>query len=92
MYKKDLVLNDLQGLICHKTKPNTNKLNTDFFFFSYLYIYIPSNSFTFALWFKVSKLVIHFVFQLKYLLDLLSSKKDISWLTAYGNAMVCKFI
>ena len=22
MYEKDLALNDLQGLICHKTKPN----------------------------------------------------------------------
>ena len=24
MYKKDLALNDLQWLICHKTKPNQN--------------------------------------------------------------------
>ena len=25
MYKRDLVLNNLQGLICHKTKPNQTK-------------------------------------------------------------------
>ena len=27
-YKKDLALNNLPWLICHKTKPNTNKLLT----------------------------------------------------------------
>ena len=27
MYKEDLVLNNLQGLICHKTQPNQNKPN-----------------------------------------------------------------
>ena len=26
MYKKDLVLNNLQRLICHKTKPNQIKI------------------------------------------------------------------
>ena len=27
MYKEDLALNDLQGLMCHKTKPNQAKPN-----------------------------------------------------------------
>ena len=27
MYKEDLTLNNLQWLICHKTKPNQTKLN-----------------------------------------------------------------
>ena len=27
MYKKDLTLNNLQGLICYKTKPNQTKPN-----------------------------------------------------------------
>ena len=29
VYKEDLVLNDLQLLICHKTKPNQTKPMTD---------------------------------------------------------------
>ena len=32
MYKEDLALNNLQGLICHKTKPNQTIFN--------IYIYI----------------------------------------------------
>ena len=28
IYKKDLVLNNLQGLICYKTQPNPNNYNT----------------------------------------------------------------
>ena len=34
MYKEDLALNNLQWLICHKTKPNldiTNNFQTDLF-------------------------------------------------------------
>ena len=27
MFKEDLALNNLQWLICHKTKPNKTKLN-----------------------------------------------------------------
>ena len=28
MYKKDLALNNLQGLICYKTRPNTCRIYT----------------------------------------------------------------
>ena len=30
MYKQDLVLNNLQRLICHKTHPNNNYKNTQY--------------------------------------------------------------
>ena len=29
MYKKDVALNNLQGLICHKTKPNRQATNNN---------------------------------------------------------------
>ena len=29
MYKMDLALNNLQGLICHKTKPKSNQIKKD---------------------------------------------------------------
>ena len=35
IYKEDLALNDLQWLICQKTKPNQTKS-----YISYIYIYI----------------------------------------------------
>ena len=35
MYKQDLVLNDLQGLICHKTKPNQTKPNHIYLIYMY---------------------------------------------------------
>ena len=31
MYKVDLVLNNVQWLICHKNKPNLNDFHTDLF-------------------------------------------------------------
>ena len=32
MYKEDLVLNNLQGLICHKTQPNQTKPKIWYYF------------------------------------------------------------
>ena len=37
MYKEDLALNNLQWLVCHKTKPNQTKPNQITY---YIYIYI----------------------------------------------------
>ena len=31
MYKDDLALNNIQGLVCHKTKPNQTKPNRIYF-------------------------------------------------------------
>ena len=39
MYKKDLVLNNLQWLICHKTKPNQTKPNENLLFIIYKQLY-----------------------------------------------------
>ena len=39
VYKKDLVLNNLQWLICYKTKPNPTKPNNNNLGLSFFYYY-----------------------------------------------------
>ena len=43
MYKEDLALNNLHGLICHKTKPN--QMNTSFYIYKKL---VTKGSFSIA--------------------------------------------
>ena len=67
MYKEDLTLNNLQGLICHKTKPNTHIANDDCQFFAYVIIsplalhLCYSNIYTLSVFiYKYSKLYYHY--------------------------------
>ena len=42
MYKQDLVLNNLQGLICHKTKPNQEYIAVQKLVYIFIDIYAIS--------------------------------------------------
>ena len=75
MYKKDLALNDLQWLICHKTKPNQSNLfsletkETFFsvilyFFFLSFFLSLDSLLFNFYLFLATSYLPIFFLLSL----------------------------
>ena len=44
MYKEDEALNNLQGLICHKTRPNHTHTNTHTYTHTLTYLVIVSSS------------------------------------------------
>ena len=46
MYKQDLALNNLQGLICHKTQPN--QIIYICTYFLYIYMHMHAHIFSFA--------------------------------------------